>query len=406
LISPFLERLDEIERRDYEPGVDAEALDIMKVFAQSPVELSILVERYSGSTSVNIASYLAFFLAEMAEEVPTSELYRQLFIFIQRCRFMYEARILGSCSRTLLMLLMHECVWQEHSNPPTMLYPFLQRALDYSYPIKYATYVQRSAIQVISYLYETNLLQVALNRWQLTWIRDKLLNLSGLRLDELESELTWLPEFTAKGDLFFDSPLLTRLEELKKSTIEGIGGVDNELLALMEDFAHGIDELWILIERYGSSTSRTLVVTLTSLVGKVTESLQWDTLQIVLSVIAKIRGRGEPIAFANCLLSIRQLILSDRGWPANTQPPLILLPFLQHCLTYPNPLPQYKALQLIELLCGKDLLRIGVASSQLAVLYECVIQASRDIRKESWEPFGGKLPDLPSLAQCLSNTQN
>jgi hypothetical protein len=408
--SPLLVRLDEIEQLDYEPGVNGEALDIMQAFAQGFEDLEYLIEHYAGSYSANVASYLAFLLAEKADEAETAddadpELYRLLFSFMAKFRHKYEPMTLQCCLKTLYLLLIYECVWPPDSQASAVLYPFLQKCLDYSYSSRDAVSVQRWAAQVTSYLFEYDLLEQVTNSRQLTWLREKLLHLSARKLDMLDDVLTWLPQFRAKEQLFIHSPVLDHLDRLEQLTIENASenasGFDKDIFALMEAFAQGIDELWILVERYGDSSARTCVVTLTSLAAIMSQSPNLNTLQIIFSLIEKIRSRNEPVIFGSCLSAIQQQIKYGHGWQHDTQPPTLLYPFLQYCLAYPDDATRYNALHLLALLCEEDLLTVGIAQSDLAFLYEGAVQASSAIRSDPSEPVGEMLPDLSPLAKYL-----
>jgi hypothetical protein len=197
--SPILERLDEIDKLNPDPltGMDMGALDLMEAFAHETKELKILIERYGGSSSPVIVRTLSFLLARKADK-PTLEKSLLIFSLLEKLRCKNDPETLGNCLTTIHLQLIFDCVWDTLSQPPTILYPFLMHCLSYSH--RQSILVQYGVLQVLSLLYEKGILEKVFKPGQLTALREKLVQLSAIKNDLLESELPRLSKFL-KGTL-------------------------------------------------------------------------------------------------------------------------------------------------------------------------------------------------------------
>jgi hypothetical protein len=188
-------RLDEIERLDPDPLVDAGVLDLMEDFAREAggtEGLRELVERYGGSASVNIVAALAILLARSAA-APTPETRELVFSFLEKLRRNDYPEVLISCLTAVYLYLSSGGLWRPIQSPPRILYPFLMHSLNYSQ--RHALLVRHAALQVLGVLHEKALLERVFDPQQLASIRLRLGELSASKDDLLESELVWLGEF-------------------------------------------------------------------------------------------------------------------------------------------------------------------------------------------------------------------
>lgn len=177
-----LTRLDEIERLAPDPTTDAGAHAVMSELAQTPGGLRLLVERYAGSPSTNIAGYLAIVLAEnsgkgRADAAPL------IFEFASRLRRRdYEGALVSTLSAIQRELAFGRG-WGDSPRPPAALFDFIQHCLNYSGP--HHSMVQSGAVGVLTDVCLSDLLGRAFEPEQLEWIKDKVQQLSETADDML-----------------------------------------------------------------------------------------------------------------------------------------------------------------------------------------------------------------------------
>jgi hypothetical protein len=167
--------LDEIESRDPDPSFDAGAFDLMSELAQTVDGLRLLVERYSGSPSANIAGSLALLLAEIADK-STTETAPLIFEFVARLRRSDHAGALGCSLTAMRNQIGFGAGWGDTPRPPASLFPFLKHCLNYSG--RAPVFVQSGAVDVITGICWCGLLNSAFKSDELKWILERINQLS------------------------------------------------------------------------------------------------------------------------------------------------------------------------------------------------------------------------------------
>lgn len=193
----ILERLDEIEKLNPDPTIDAGALELMESFVRVPDDLRVLVERYGESCSLNIIRYLALLLARKAE-TRTTEDSSLILRFIEKLRWKDDPETLGSCLAAIYLQLVVDDVWAASEQRGRTLYPFLSQCLNHSG--RQSVLVRHGALQVLSKLYDKGLVERVFEPAQLATLREKLMELSSLHNDLLDSQLTNLREFLKQNN--------------------------------------------------------------------------------------------------------------------------------------------------------------------------------------------------------------
>jgi hypothetical protein len=163
-------RLDEIEKLDPDPTFDAGALEVMESLGEKPEGLRLLVERYSGSASANIAVYLALVLGKKSSH-STPETAPLVFEFAAKLRRNDQDGALVSSLSAMQSQIGFGSGWGETPHPPFALFPFLKHCLDYSG--KHNALVHFSAIELITTICWGHLLNTAFEPNQIEWIQKR-----------------------------------------------------------------------------------------------------------------------------------------------------------------------------------------------------------------------------------------
>lgn len=187
MLTSFLERLDEIERFESDGSVDSEVIGLMEQVALLSGGLRILVERYGDSSSAIIVRSLSFLLAVGASS-PMVESPDLIFSLIDRIQQDDESTLIN-CLTTIERQLIHDVSWEIPLQIPPTFYPFLVRCLEHS------VFVQRSAISVISHMYQDGLLTQVFDANKLAKLQHKLLELMSLNDPLLKAEIESLQSF-------------------------------------------------------------------------------------------------------------------------------------------------------------------------------------------------------------------
>lgn len=169
-------RLDEIEQLDPDPSRDVGALKLMEVVGEDPTGLRLLVERYSGSHSANIACYLALLLSlksshTSAEDAPL------VFHFAANLKRRDCEGALVSTLNAMKNQIVFGPGWGNSPGPPGPLFPFLKHCLNFSG--KHNTLVQFAAVELVTSICERELVAATFKLEEWKWI--------AKRADELSS---------------------------------------------------------------------------------------------------------------------------------------------------------------------------------------------------------------------------
>ena len=142
-----LRRLDEIEKLDPDPTFDVGALEILESLGEKPEGLRLLVERYSGSPSANIAVYLALVLSKKSS-YSTAETASLVFEFAARLRRNDQDGALISSLGAMQSQIGFGPGWGNTLRPPAPLFPFVKHCLNFS--AKHNALVHFAAIELIT----------------------------------------------------------------------------------------------------------------------------------------------------------------------------------------------------------------------------------------------------------------
>ena len=181
-----LKRLDEIERLDPDPTLDVRASQIMEIVGETPQGLRILVERYSGSLSVNIANSLAFTL-NLKSSQSTSETAPLVFEFAFGVKRHYNHGVLMNTLNAMKNQISFGPGWGNTPQPPRPIFPFLEHSLNFIG--KHNTLVHFAAVELVTLICERELVTAVFKHNEWKWIEKRTHELSdtddALLLDAL-----------------------------------------------------------------------------------------------------------------------------------------------------------------------------------------------------------------------------
>ena len=170
-----LRSLDEIERLDPDPTFDVRASQIMETVGENPQGLRLLVERYSGSLSVNIANSLAFTL-NLQSSHSTSETAPLVFEFAANVKRYDSDGVLMNTLNAMKNQISFGPGWGNTLEPPRPLFPFLEHSLIFSG--KQSTLVHYAAVELVTLICERELVAAVFKRDEWKWIEKRIDELS------------------------------------------------------------------------------------------------------------------------------------------------------------------------------------------------------------------------------------
>lgn len=165
-----LRRLDEIEQLDPDPTFDIGALEIMESLGEKPEGLRLLVERYSGSPSANIAVYLALALSKKSSH-STPETAPIVFEFAGRLRRDDQDGALVSILGAMQSQIGFGPGWGAAPRPPAPLFPFVKHCLNFS--AKHSALVHFATIELITVICWGHLLNTVFKLDEIEWIQKR-----------------------------------------------------------------------------------------------------------------------------------------------------------------------------------------------------------------------------------------
>lgn len=171
-----LRRLNEIEQLDPDPILDVGALEAMELVADNTEGLQLLVHRYSGSSSANVAGYLALLLSLKSSSI-TPETAPLVFEFADKHRRNDYDGALMSTVNAMTNQIGFGPGCGDAPAPPASLFPFLQHCLNYDG--RRRALVHYAAVELLTTICAVNLLSTTFNRDQVGWLTN--------RIDELSS---------------------------------------------------------------------------------------------------------------------------------------------------------------------------------------------------------------------------
>jgi hypothetical protein len=192
-----LSRLDEIERLDPDPTIDAGALEIIQELGATPEGLRLLVESYSGSPSANLVGYLALVLGEISNH-STPETAPLVFEFVARLRRNDYPEALISSLGAMQRQIGFGAGWGGTPRAPSSLFGFLQHCLNYTG--RHNDLVQFGAVELIGIVCWGDLLSTAFEIDQLDWIQQRLDELSHTDDTLLSDSISEFRECLARKD--------------------------------------------------------------------------------------------------------------------------------------------------------------------------------------------------------------
>ena len=314
-----LNRLDQIE--SLAPGISSgaahEAAELLAAFGREPRQLQLLIERYGGTQSAALANGLALVVSASAGVSPPP-----IFALLEKLRRKDTAEVLMNCLSGILNLLHAPVSWRPAGPAPPALFPFLRHCLNYARRLD--SLVVPDALAVIFAFDTLGIIGKSFSPLQLTWLRQKLTNLRLLKRDWLGERLSELEGFLNRQDIFLERPPLN-----------AVGAAAGRLRAgeLTKTFAGGIEELWILVERYGDSADPALRRALAELLTNGGPSQGPELLELGFYFSEKVRGAADAELALACLECLRRLIHSAPLWIPTAQPSSAPYPFLLYCLT-------------------------------------------------------------------------
>lgn len=165
-----IKRLDEIEQLDPDPTIDAGALEIMETLAEKPESFRLLVERYSGSPSANIAGYLALVLGKQSGH-SRPETASLVFEFAAKLKRKDYPEALISSLSAMQNQIGFGPGWGTTARPPTPLFPFVEHCLNFS--AKHNALVHFAVIELITVICWGHLLTTVFSNLEIEWIQKK-----------------------------------------------------------------------------------------------------------------------------------------------------------------------------------------------------------------------------------------
>lgn len=171
-----LRRLNEIEELDPDPTIDVGALEAMELIADNTEDLRLLVHRYSGSRSANIAGYLALLLSLRSSSI-TSETAQIVFEFAEKLkRNDYDAALMSTLN-AMMNQIGFGPGWGNAPAPPPCLFPFLQHCLNYNGRRRALVHV--AAVELLTTICAVNLITTTFKRDQIEWLANRIEELSS-----------------------------------------------------------------------------------------------------------------------------------------------------------------------------------------------------------------------------------
>lgn len=174
--SDALKRLNAIEQLGPDPTFDVGALEAMELVADNTEGLQLLVQRYSGSSSANVAGYLALLLS-LKSSSSTPETAPLVFEFADKLKRNDYDGALMSTLNAMTNQIGFGPGWGDAPAPPSSLFPFLQHCLNYDG--RRRALVHYAAVELVTTICALNLLSTTFNRDQIEWLTN--------RIDELSS---------------------------------------------------------------------------------------------------------------------------------------------------------------------------------------------------------------------------
>lgn len=169
--------LDEIERLDLDPTFDVRASQIMEIVAENAQGLRLLVERYSGSRSVNIANSLAFILS-LKSSHSTSETGPLVFEFAANVKRHDNEGVLMNTLNAMKNQITFGPGWGNTREPPGPLFPFLEHSL--SFNGRHSALVHFAAVELVTLICERELVAAVFKRDEWEWIEKRIDELSDI----------------------------------------------------------------------------------------------------------------------------------------------------------------------------------------------------------------------------------
>jgi len=178
-----------IERLDPDPTFDVGVLDIMETLSEKPEGLRLLVERYSGSSSANIAGYMALVLGKKSA-YTTRETAPLVFECAARLKRKDQDGALVSILGAMQSQIGFGPGWGDTPRPPVPLFPFVKHCLNFS--AKRHALVHFAAIELVTVICWGHLLNTVFEPDQIEWIQkrvDELANTDDVLVIDAITEL-------------------------------------------------------------------------------------------------------------------------------------------------------------------------------------------------------------------------